>query len=252
MQHLAEIAKHEGWKYVELRPTDLNFEQTNGGIPVASTGKYVLHFVDIRPDAVDLFTSLHKNSVQQTVRRAERLGIIEKSGRSEKLLKEFYRLVVVTRSRQHVPPQPYEWFQNLVRCLGDALEFRVAYWGEIAVASIMTIRFRDTVYYKYAASDAKYHNVGGTAFLMWRAIVAAKLNGAVKFDLGRTDEANVGLITFKNRWVPDSKQLTYWRFPAAEPNALDAWKFRTIKIIFGHMPMGLLTVAGRVLYRHIG
>jgi hypothetical protein len=73
------------------------------------------------------------------------------------------------------------------------------------------------------------------------------------FDLGRTEEDNSGLLTFKNHWDPRPRQLLYWRYP--ETPSLDApgrWKTRMAKGAFSVMPLGVLKVAGRLLYRHIG
>ena len=74
--------------------------------------------------------------------------------------------------------QPYAWFRNLVRCFGDALEIRTGYMGGTPVGSILTLRFRDTVYYKYGSSDEKFDSLGAMPFLLGNAIRAAKSSGA--------------------------------------------------------------------------
>ena len=71
--------------------------------------------------------------------------------------------------------------------------------------------------------------------------------------MGRTEEQNTGLLAFKNHWVSQTQRLVYWRFPhSASLDSLNSWKLRTAKRVFSLMPDGLRTIAGKLLYRHIG
>jgi hypothetical protein len=243
----------QGWKYLEVRPIDWNFDQLGDGISFVPGAKYFLHVLDVRPDLDELFRNLDKDSVQRRIHHAERAGLVEKCGRSEELLKAFYSMFVITRGRHQLPPIPYAWFQNLIQTLGHALEIRLAYKDEMPVAAILTLRFRDVLYYKYGCSDARFNSLGGTPWLLWRAITAAKLNGAIKFDMGRTEEGNAGLLAFKNHWVSHPKQLVYWSFPdVSGVGSVDGWKVKLAKRVFSCMPKKLLAVTGRLIYRHIG
>jgi lipid II:glycine glycyltransferase (peptidoglycan interpeptide bridge formation enzyme) len=209
--------------------------------------------MDLSHDLQELFQSLDKSSIQRRVLRAERSGLAEKCGRSEELLRDFFRLSILTRRRHCLPPQPYAWFQNLIRSFGDALEIRTAYMGKAPVASILTLRFGDTAYYKYGSSDAKFHYLGAMPFLLWRAIAEAKSTGAIVFDLGRSDPADLGLIAFKNKWVRQAQPLLYWKFPTVPGDlARLERKLNFVKRIFSYTPDRLLIVAGRLIYPHIG
>ena len=88
--------------------------------------------------------------------------------------------------------------------LGDAVTLRVAYRGQQPVAAIMTLRYRDTVTYKYSCSDPRFNKLGGPSALIWEAIQEAKQEGFSKFDFGRSDYSNEGLIAFKDRCVQSS------------------------------------------------
>ena len=213
----------------------------------------LLHTLDLRPDLNEVFRNLDKDSVQRRIQRAERAGLVEKCGRSDELLREFYALFSITRGRHHLPPTPYAWFRNLVHFQDEALEIRLAYKDKTPVAAILTLRFKDVVYYKYGCSDARFNKFGATPWLLWRAIAAGKSNGAKEFDMGRTEEDNAGLLAFKNHWVSKPKRLVYWKFPDAScPNSVDGWKLRMAKRIFSCMPHRLLTITGKLIYRHIG
>jgi GNAT acetyltransferase-like protein len=253
IRFLQTAVEHQEWKYLEIRPISFNLGQTDGGTGFLPCVTYFLHTIDLRPDLDEVFQSLHKDSVQRRIQRAERAGLAEKCGRSDDLLEEFYTLFVITRGRHHLPPIPYAWFRNLIRCHSDALEIRLAYKDKTPVAAILTLRFNDAVYFKYGCSDARFHKFGATPWLLWRAIAMAKRNGALKFDMGRTEEDNVGLLTFKNRWVPKPQPLVYWKFPGN--SALDSvnnWKLKMAKRLFSCMPNSLLRFTGKMIYRHIG
>jgi hypothetical protein len=253
VRYLQSALDHQEWKYLEIRLIDELFSRGAETAGFRVKDKHLLHRVSLRPSVADLLRSFHKDSIQRRVRRAERADLVERVGRSEQLLKDFYALCLLTRQRQHLPPQPYEWFRNVVRSMGESLDIRAAYKGEVPIASILTLRFRDTVYYKYGCSNTQFNNLGATPLLLWRAIREAKSSGAHVFDLGRTEIGNAGLIAFKNKWAPAQQSLTYWKFPAspADSARFDR-KLKLVKQVFSLMPNRLLAATGKLLYPHIG
>jgi Acetyltransferase (GNAT) domain len=254
MRYLQTALEHQKWKYLEIRPINGNFAQTGEGRGFLPTATYSLHTLDLRPDLDQVFRSLDKDSVQRRVQRAQHAGLLEKSGRSDDVLSQFFRLLVMTRGRHNVPPPPFAWFRNLVHCQGEALEIRLAYQNHTPIAAILTLRFKDIIYYKYGSSDGRFNRFGAMPWLLWNAIAAAKSTGANEFDMGRTEDSNAGLLAFKNHWVPHSRELVYWRFPKISHGfgMADGWKMKIAKSAFSYMPARLLTISGRLLYRHIG
>jgi hypothetical protein len=240
-------------EYLEVRPTSEDFGRSGEAMGFRPAARYFLHLIDLRPDVDDLFRGLDKDSVQRRIKRAERAGLVERCGSSDELLRHFYGLFVITRNRHHLPPPPYAWFQNLLHCQGKALEIRVAYLDEIPIAAILTLGFRKICYFKYGCSDARFNKFAATPWLLWNAIVAAKSNGALEFDMGRTQEDNAGLLVFKNHWVSRPKQLTYWKFPGTpSPYMANGRTVEIAKRVFSHMPQSLLVATGKLVYRHIG
>jgi lipid II:glycine glycyltransferase (peptidoglycan interpeptide bridge formation enzyme) len=214
---------------------------------------YRFHVLDLRPPLEELFRATHKTAIQQAIRRADREQLGYDEGRSEALLSQFYRLLLLTRRRHKLPPQPIQWFRNLVACMGERLKIRVASKDGQTVASILTLHWGDTIFYKYGCSDARFHNLGGMSFLLWKTIQEAKEAGAQKLDFGRTDSDNAGLIVFKDRWGASQSLLTYVRHSARrQPRVNDGYRTRLVRQLFARMPDEMLTAAGRLLYRHIG
>jgi hypothetical protein len=247
---LQRAVKRENWKYVEIRPLS---SYMLGQLGPEKDRSFCFHVLDLRPALEDLFRGLQKDSIQRKIRRAEREALCYEEGRSQALLNKFYGLLLQTRRRHKLPPQPINWFSNLIACLGDRLKIRVASKNGQPIASILTISHGVTLVYKYGCSDASFHNLGAVPFLMWKAIHEAKEGGLQKYDLGRSDPENEGLITFKDRLGATRSILTYARIHA--PNirsASDGYGMEMAKRIFARMPHGLLSAAGKLLYRHIG
>lgn len=250
VRYLQAILERQNWRYVEVRSVDCGLNQsraTNGSLVPA----YWLHVIDLRPDLDDLLRGFDKDSVQRRIRRAERSGLVEKNGRSDSLLRDFYRLFVSTRRRHRLPPTPYAWFKNLLNYQGDALEIRLAYMGQTPVAAILILNFKDTAYYKYGCSDPRFNKLGANPWLLWRAICSAKSRGAVRFDMGRTEEEHASLAAFKNHWVPQPRRLTYWTFPEDPRRATIGWTRRLGSSFLPLLPNRLLPLTGRLIYRHI-
>ena len=247
---LREERGRQHWKYVEIRPQFPN-ENLRADLPDASS--YYFHALDMTPTAAQIFQNCHKKSVQQMVRKAEKAGLVYEAGRSEKLVDEFYRLLLKTRRRHQLFPQPRVWFRNLFECLGEKAQIRVARKDEIPIAAILTLRHQSSIVYKYGCSDENFHNLGGIQFLLWRLIEEGKESGATELDFGRSDMDNEGLVAFKDRFGSKRTVVTYVRYPQAKDEAAgESWAVRTAKQIFSVLPDTVSPMAGSILYRHIG
>lgn len=237
------------WKYVELRPTS-ELPDLDGAVKSPS---HYLHLLDLRFAAEELLRRTHKTCVQRPIRRAEREGLVYEHGNSERLLNAFYRLMVQTRRRHQLPPQPIQWFRNLAACMGHRLRVRVAFKDGKEIASILTLQHKDVVVYKYGCSDAMYQSLGGTQFLFWKTIVEAQGAGLTCMDFGRSDADNPGLIAFKDRWGAKSSMLTYLRWSRkGVPDLTGRRRSGVVKQLFAMMPDAVLQATGRILYRHVG
>jgi CelD/BcsL family acetyltransferase involved in cellulose biosynthesis len=233
--------------YIEIRPVrPLDLETT---APFVKANEFVVHRLNLNLPIDEIFDGFHKDSIQRKIRRAERERLHCEEGRSDTLLQKFYELLIKTRRRQQSLPQPLDWFRNLVDTLGDSLQIRVASKGNIPLASIFTIRYKESLVYKYGCSDSRYNNLGGTHLLFWKAIQEANSAGLQELDLGRSDIGASGLITFKDRWGAAQQILTYWSYPGANANFFTGFQ-PLLKPLFKLAPDRLLQLAGTLLYRH--
>jgi CelD/BcsL family acetyltransferase involved in cellulose biosynthesis len=238
------------WSYVEIRPVD---HPPDDRASAEGRRVFCFHRLDLSRSKAEIFCSFHKNAVQKQIRRAERESLSYDAGSSESFLQQFYRLLVITRRRQGLPPQPIAWFRNLLAWMGDAIKIHVASKDGHPVASIVTLRHKKTMIYKYSGSDKKFGKLGATQLLLWKAIEEAKDGGLLELDMGRSDRDNHGLITFKDRWGAARSELTYLQYrkgKARSPGA-DAALHAARQIAY-LAPNEVSSVLARALYRHLG
>jgi hypothetical protein len=251
MEWLKASRDRKHWKYIELRPLSLRDAAQAGDLTKSET--FSLQVLDLSPSLDTLFNNFHKSCVQRKIRRAERENLTYHEGRSENLLKAFYELLLLTRRRHGLPPQPLIWFRNAIACLGEHVLIRIAAKDDRPIASIVTIQYNGVAVYKYGCSDSRFNNLGGNSLLFWKAIRDAKNSGALKYDFGRSEANNSGLISFKENWGAVSRPLDYYRLPARRAFHVNSgWRSRLAKGLFSVMPDPLLAATGRLIYRHIG
>ncbi len=236
------------WKYIELRSLssgeDLGCHWPNGQ-------SYYFHRLDLAPALAQIFQGFHRDSIQRRIKRAEREQLSYEVGRTDELVDEFYRLLLRTRRRHGLLPQPRAWFRNLVAYMGDSVQVRLARKNGLAIAAMLTLRHRSSVVYKYGCSDERFHHLAGMPFLFWRLIEESKAKAAEEIDFGRSGIDNVGLVTFKERFGTTRKLLTYFRYPQTEKRAIP-WGLRPMRHILSVLPDAVLPVAGGILYKHMG
>jgi lipid II:glycine glycyltransferase (peptidoglycan interpeptide bridge formation enzyme) len=90
-------------------------------------------------------------------------------------------------------------------------------------------------------------------FLFWKLIEESKTSGEEQIDFGRTDLDNDGLIKFKDRFGTTRTRLTYFRYPESRRGqGVVATYLPATRRLFSVLPDVLSSLAGRMLYRHIG
>ena len=252
---VAEELERKKLRYVEIRPA----------VPLAALDSvscrdftYCLHRLDLGQNIATLANNLHRNSTLRKIQRAEREGLIYQEGASDCLLDAFNRLWLITRRRHGAPPQPVEWFRNLIRCFQDKLKIRVAFKDRQPVAAILTLKHKDTMIYKYGCSDSRFHRLGGMHLLLWRSILEGKEEGLRVFDFGRSELTNQGLITFKDRWGAERTGLTYMRLT---PSSNADWQLvkapggfmeRLTMLVCRKLPASAFRFLGSAMYPHLG
>lgn len=247
--HLREAVDNGKWKYLEIRPVA---HRQNSSLGLETSLTYQFHRLDLRKSTPELFRDFHKDCVQRKIRRAEREGLKYEEGNSEDFLQKFYGLILTTRRRQHLPPQPLAWFRALVSAFGNHLKVRIASQGDLPVAGILTLRHNRRMVYKYGGSIASLNKLGGMPLLFWKTIQEAKDLGLEELDFGRSDSDNLGLITFKDHWGANRTELKYWTYPVRPRVPQKPWQKALARHLVQVTPDLVLEGVGTLLYKHIG
>lgn len=244
-------ARARGCRYVQIRP----LVATAGALDRSGFQNEdpLYHYrLDLGPDLETLFKGV-KYDVRKDVRRAERSELRHEVGRDGGTVSAYYRLHVMTRSTQAVPPQPIAWFRNLADCLGEMLDIHLLLRDGVPIAGLITIQYRDQLMWKYSASDPIGDRAGMGKVLMWKSICRAKERGATTLDMGRVEPDNVGLAQFKERWGALRSDFTYLRSPApGERRPRPRWMSDATRSIVPRLPVAVLAATGRLAYRHVG
>lgn len=250
LSHAAGQAGSESIRYVEVRPLHEDLASVDEFAPHQI---YQFHAVDLRVGADRLFQGLHRNSFQRKIQRAAREELTYESAATPAFVEAFYRLFVMTRRRHGLPPPPIAWIYSLIRHLGDAVQVHLVFRGQLPVAGMLTLVYKNTIMYKYGGSDLRYAHLGGMPLAFWTVMRTASSRGLEWFDLGRCDADNPGLIKYKDRLGSVRFPITYWRAPNASSSLPESLNHSTAaKRICSLAPDRIRIFAGKILYRHFG
>ena len=234
-------------EYIEVRPrTKLS---TQGFDQVAA---FEWHAIDLCRDLSEIFAHFHPSHTQRTIRRAERAGLQIETGRTARLVEDFYMLHALTRRRHGVPVQPLYWFRSLVKYFGDRMTIYLSRHEGVPASAILTMSHGTTLVFKYGGSNVAFNRFGGSCPLFWKAIQDAKAARLTEFDLGRSDVNNEGLIAFKDHLGARRTSLNYYRYAARPPKLIARWTITVGKAVYPLVPTRIQARIGSGLYGHFG
>ena len=198
-------------RYFELRPL-----YKGAIIPGhVQTAKYCLHSLRTwLPGLRRFFQDSIKTPPNVRFAGPSARAFLIEEGTSQALLELFPApLRLMTQRRHLTPPQPRRWFHHLIQCFGNQLKIRVAFKEKEAIAAILTLQYKQSMVYKYGCSDARFHRLGGMRISVLAFHPGSETGKRIEevFDFGRSDWDNPGLITFKDRWGAERREINYLR-----------------------------------------
>jgi lipid II:glycine glycyltransferase (peptidoglycan interpeptide bridge formation enzyme) len=164
---------------------------------------YRRHILELSNKPEEVKQRINKRTIQYSIRKAKESGVVIKEENTLYGVCQFFRLNEMTRTKHGVPSQPEKYFHSLFENMITkklAYIYLAAINNRIIAASIF-IRFKNTIHYKYNASDPEYLNTKKPNHLLtWYAIKNACLAGYSYIDFGRTSPDNKGLMRYKEMW----------------------------------------------------
>jgi hypothetical protein len=73
-----------------------------------------------------------------------------------------------------------------------------------------------------------------------------------EFDLGRTEQANDGLVRFKDHLGATRTSLRYWRSSPTSNSTKSALESQLAQRFLAYLPDSLFRLSGEIFYRHVG
>jgi hypothetical protein len=243
------FGKEQNWQYLEIR----------GGEAFSRNDEpsewHYGHTLDLTAGSRKIFAGL-RDSTRRNIRKAEKENIEVSISATPDAVKAFCRLIAITRREHGLPPQPRYFFQKVYdNILSKGMGFIVlASSRGAAIAANVYFHFGDQLIYKYGASDRASRHLRANNLVMWEAIKWGCDHGCRALCLGRTEPDNEGLRQFKNGWGTREWLIKYYQY--------DLTKGTFVKMppivspshrkIFGKLPIPILNLLGRILYRHMG
>jgi len=247
-QALVKFAYERKWKHLEIRGGSV------GPAGATPSSIYGSHQVDLR-QGIETIVGRLDSSVRRAIRKAEGSGLEVTIERSLKAMREFYELHSRTRQRHGLPPQPFVFFNAIIKhMIGGGLgEIVLAKLGKVPVAGAVFLSSGGRVIYKFGASITQYWPLRPNHLVMWNAIKYFANSGCREIHFGRTSQNDEGLSRFKQSWGSASETMSYFRRDWGTVN----WVSASLPVsrghprIFGILPIAINRLAGRLIYPHL-
>ncbi len=245
----AEFGRKRHWSYLEIRGGEAFLQNEE------PSERFHGHILDLAGGTEKILAGL-RDSTRRNIKKAQREKIETAISASPEALAEFRRLNAMTRRDHGLPPQPRHFFDNLydhVLSRGMGFVAVASFRGE-AVAANVYLHRGDEMIYKYGASNRSFQNLRANNLVMWEAIRWSCANGCRTLCFGRTEPENEGLLQFKAGWGARERPIQYYRYDLRKGAFLKSAPgvHPLHKKLFHRLPVPLLNLLGRLLYRHMG
>jgi hypothetical protein len=243
------LGRKRQWKYLEIR----------GGEKYLSLEKpsevFTGHILDLGCGQQKLYSNL-RDSTRRNIKKAQNGKVEVHISHELKAVKEFYRLNTLTRKTHGLPPQPYKFFQHLFdRVISRNMGFIAfaTFDGQVVAANVY-LHFGKEVIYKYGASDKAHQHLRASNLVMWEAVRWSCENNFQTLSFGRTEQENEGLMQFKAGWGVNPHTIYYYRYDLQKNVFIsDSSGINPLfNKVFSKLPVPVLEILGRILYRHMG
>ncbi len=242
-----QFGREKRWRFIQIRGGNFNQAQPHE--------QYYIHELKITPDVEKVFSGIRPTK-QRNIKKAKNQQIEIHRFTDLQAFREYFDLHCKTRKRHGVPPQPFLFFERIhqhVMSEGMGNIFLASYKGRYIAGSVF-LNFRKTAFYKFGASDHAFQHLRPNDLVMWEAIKWYSQNGYELVCFGRTAMNNEGLRRFKLDWGAEERVVHYYKY---DLNRREFVNSRPASDGIHHLflqlvPIPVLKLIGRVLYKHMG
>ncbi len=213
---------------------------------------YVKHVHALDCDVETLFANVHSKT-RNGVRKAEKEGLSVDIRTDEEAMEIFYSFHLETRKYHGLPIQPRGFFRQISNKFlqaGDGFIAMAIFQGKPISAAIF-LKHKETLVYKYSASNRDALQVQPNNILMWSVIKHAAENGYKYLDYGISEISNEGLRRFKLRWGSVEHEISYTYLSGPVSHGKTGRNGVLTKVIHKSPPV-VCRIIGELLYRFAG
>jgi hypothetical protein len=248
MEEVMQHAAARDWKYVECRGGKALWRGA-----AASTGYYGHRLALV--DNEDVLFANVDGAVRRAIRKGHKSDVTLDISQGPDGVRAFYGLQCKTRKKHGLPPQPFQFFQNIHQhVLSRDRGFVVlARNGRSVVAGAMFFHLGKRALYKFGASDDRFQHLRANNLVMWEAIRWYAMHGFAELDFGRTSLDNKGLRSFKLGWGTQERRIEYVRYDRRSGGfvTINDEAFGWHNRVFRVLPGPVSRCIGAALYRHM-
>jgi hypothetical protein len=198
--------------------------------------------------------------IKWAVNKAAKSNVRVRPAQTERDLRNWYQLYLLTMRSHAVPPRSLRLFQAIwsaLRPLGFmelALAERVEGNDRTLVAGSVFLKFAGTVFYAFNGSRREDLSLRPNDLIMWHAIHEAAEEGYRRFDLGEVDPTNVTLADFKKKWGTSETWLHRYYYPTAGTSvrsSIDGYPLTIARAVWRHLPLAGTAMLGDRIYSYL-
>lgn len=195
----------------------------------------------------------YRNNNNRNIIKSNKNNLTFKISKDIKSINAFYRLNILTRKKHGLPPQPKGFFFNMHNYLFENKLGFVAtvYFKQRAIASAIFFTNKNTIIYKYGASDNNFLYLKPNNFLFDSVIKYACNNSYLIFDFGICSKENTGLQRFKLGWGAIEEDVSYILINKKGINSYNKKNYnKFIHYVFKMLPPKLNVLLGELFYKY--
>lgn len=169
------------------------------------TGNLAWHRVDVSRSEEEVWDALHPSG-RRAIRRARATGVEVSRVTTEADLRRFFEMHLRVRKHKYgLLAQPYRFFEAIWEhflSVGQG-QLMLARVGPEVVGGVLYLRWKDTLYYKFNASESSKLDVRPNDLLVWEGLCHAREEGLRWFDFGVSDRDQDGLVRYKRKYATE-------------------------------------------------
>ena len=243
-QAACEMAQQEDAEYLELREqttiSDVNFH----------TKKLYVTFDQALPESAEGLLQGFPRDTRYMIRKAQKNGLRAVVDNSQ--MDIFYEIYAHSVHQLGTPVFSRKFFRTLGEEFGEQCEIMVVWHGGRAMAAVLSLKFRDSIFPYYGGSVPEGRALAANNFMYWELMKRALETGIRYFDFGRS-KLGTGAYAFKKQWNMRERPLPYQYYLVRRremPNYSPAnSRFQLATKAWKRVPFPLTKVLGPVLVR---